>query len=196
MPEFRENKSITGYGMSDSDIYALPLSRKLSYTNTFYHKEPRLDITALSREIYREADFVISSDVFEHVPPPIDAAFDNLFKLLGSDGVCIFSVPYTNQGLTKEHFPDLYEYRIVKKNGKQTLINTTRSGDTQQFDDLHFHKGGGATLEMRMFSKPSLIDHFKRAGFTAVKFHQESIPEHGILVVKESPHLIISVRKP
>jgi len=196
LPEFEENGSVAGYGMSDSDIYAVPLSRKVSYTNTYYHKEPRLDITTIDRDIYNKADFVISSDVFEHVPPPIDAAFDNLFNLLKSNGVCIFSVPYTNSGVTKEHYPDLYEYRIVNKNGKPVLINTTRDGDRQQFDNLHFHGGGGATLEMRMFSKPSLLDHFKRAGFTTVKFYQNSIPEHGILLVENSPHLVISLRKP
>ena len=64
-------KVLRGIGMSDWANYAEPLSRHFDYTNTFYHCEPKLDLIDLSSlERWRGQDFVISSDVIEHVPPP------------------------------------------------------------------------------------------------------------------------------
>jgi SAM-dependent methyltransferase len=142
------------------------------------------------------ADFVISTDVFEHVPPPVDRAFENLFKIVKDGGVCIFSVPYKNEGETREHFPDLHEYELVKRNGKRTLVNKTRHGDEQIFDDLRFHGGPGSTLELRLFSRQSLLANIEKAGFEDVRLHDESIPEFGVLVEPNAPSLIISMRKP
>jgi len=48
LPDFAENKAITGIGLSDAEAYAKPLSHKFSYANTFYHMEPRLDIAGSS----------------------------------------------------------------------------------------------------------------------------------------------------
>jgi SAM-dependent methyltransferase len=196
LPDFRKSKSIVGIGMSDSPIYAKPLSKKFLYKNTFYHKEPKLDIMSLSKEMYDKADFIISSEIFEHVPPPVDLAFDNLFKILKKGGVCIFSVPYNNQGTTQEHFPELFEYKIVTRNENQVLINKTREDIEQSFENLCFHGGPGATLEMRKFSKTSLLDHIAKAGFTKIKLHDNSIPEYGILLDEDADSLVISMYKP
>lgn len=81
VPDFHESKHIVGIGLSDSDIYAKALSKIFSYEKTYYHKKPILDITSVKKEMLNKADFVIASDVFEHVPPPIDRAFENLFKI-------------------------------------------------------------------------------------------------------------------
>jgi len=43
-------------------------------------------------------DFIISSDVFEHVNSPIADAFRSLRKLIKPTGVIIFSVPYNKNG--------------------------------------------------------------------------------------------------
>ncbi len=195
LPDFKKSKSIVGIGMSDSSIYAKLLSKKFSYQNTYYHKEPRLDIMSLSKAMYNQADFVISSEIFEHVPPPVDLAFDNLFKILKKGGVCIFSVPYNNQGVTQEHFPELFEYKIVTRNESKVLINKTREGVEQIFENLCFHGGPGTTLEMRKFSKPSLLDNIEKAGFTKIKLHDNSIPDYGILLDEDSDSLTISMRK-
>ncbi len=56
-----------GMGMSDTPSIAVRLGRKLNYTNTFYHREPRLDITNLEPGVFGPLDFLISSDVFEPV---------------------------------------------------------------------------------------------------------------------------------
>jgi len=43
-----KDKNLSGFGMTDEDIYAEKLAEKFSYINTFYHQEPKLDITDIS----------------------------------------------------------------------------------------------------------------------------------------------------
>src|SRR3712207_6181027 len=47
LPDFPMSSSITGIGMSDWHGYAMSLAHKFDYRNTFYHKGPKLDITAM-----------------------------------------------------------------------------------------------------------------------------------------------------
>jgi SAM-dependent methyltransferase len=181
LPEFPHNKNIRGLGMSDWLGYALPLAEKLDYVNTFYHQEPRLDITALGDWQENSYDFIISTDVFEHIPPPVSIAFENTCRLLKPGGVFIFTVPFTKTGTTQEHFPDLYDYHIKEEDGKRILYNRTRNGTEQRFDDLIFHGGDGFTLEMRLFAQPSLIEHLHHAGFNKTTIHTENEPEIGVI---------------
>ena len=46
---------------------------------------------------------------------------------------------------------------------------------------IFFHGGAGATLEMRVFSRPSLLRYFDAAGFVAVAEHCEDYEPYGIL---------------
>ena len=89
------HKRIFGIGMSDWNGYARLLRRKFSYENTFYDRKPKLDILNLTEKNLGKYDFVISTDVFEHILPPLQQGFDNLFRLLKPGGCLIFSVPYT-----------------------------------------------------------------------------------------------------
>lgn len=181
LKDFPVRRDIAGLGMSDWDGYAVPLSKKLNYTNTYYHKEPKLDITSIEPAMEGTLDFLISSDVFEHVAPPVYTAFENARKLLKPTGVFIFTVPYDKEGKTKEHFPDLYKYEIIKKGETYQLINMTKAGIQQVYDNLFFHGGAGLTLEMRVCSERSLREEFAKAGFNEVKIHKESVPEFGII---------------
>lgn len=181
LPDFPRDPGIIGAGMSDWDGYALPLSKKLGYTNTFYHKEPRLDIMQTPKESDGRYDFLISSDVFEHIPPPVSVAFVNARKLLKPDGVLIFTVPYKKEGESEEYFPELHDFKIVTAGDKQILINVTRDGVEQTFDNLVFHGGEGFTLEMRMLSEGGLLQELAKAGFEQVKIYNENYPEYGII---------------
>jgi SAM-dependent methyltransferase len=192
LPNFPVSKNVVCIGMSDADSYAIPLSGKLDYTNTYYHKVPKLDIANIEPSKGCCYDLIISTDVFEHVPPPIQDAFDNLFSLLKDDGTCVFSVPYTISGVTDEHFKDLFEYSI-NYDGKYCLQNTTRDGIKQTFTDLRFHGGPGSTLEMRVFALDSLLENLRKAGFSEIIFYGD-YPDFGIIWgSKES--LVISMRK-
>jgi SAM-dependent methyltransferase len=180
LPEFPVRPDIRGIGLSDWECYATPLTKKFDYTNTFYHREPRLDIAKIDGWQKRQLDFIIATDVFEHIAPPVQTAFNNVRLLLKPGGVLIFSVPYTIDGTTQEHFPELHHYQIIEKGSKRVLENITRDGHRQSFDQLVFHGGEGDTLEMRVFSKASLDDCFARAGFRSWKAHLEPALEYGI----------------
>ncbi|MFZ0917863.1 MAG: methyltransferase domain-containing protein [Candidatus Udaeobacter sp.] len=167
--------------MTDWEGYAVKLAEKFDYQNTYYHQEPRLDIAAANvASNFMGKDFIISSDVFEHVTPPVSRAFENVWKMLKPGGVFILTVPYGTQQETVEHFPELNEFSVVERDGSFLLRNKTRTGILQEFNNLVFHGGPGATLEMRIFSETALIQHLKDAGFTNIKVHRVADLVHGI----------------
>lgn len=180
LSEFPKDKKIIGKGMSDWDGYARPLTKLLGYTNTYYHKEPKLDITNISASDEESLDFLISTDVFEHVAPPVILAFENARKILKKDGVFVFSVPYTLEEETQEHFPNLNEFKIEIRDGKRLLLNVKKDGSIEEFTDLVFHGGEGETLEMRVFSENGLLKVLKQAGFQDVQILKDPYFEFGI----------------
>jgi hypothetical protein len=180
LPNFPSSPNITGKGMSDWSGYANFLEKKLSYNNTFYHKEPKLDICNISNERFFELDFLITTDVLEHVVPPVSKAFENCYSLLKDSGVLVMSVPYSLDENMIEHFPDLHKFEIKKRDGVRVLINKTSDGRNQEFGDLVFHGGEGDTLEMRIFSEISLQKELADAGFEDVQIMREPYFEYGI----------------
>jgi SAM-dependent methyltransferase len=180
LPEFPESKELLGKGMSDWEGYAKPLSKKLGYVNTYYHKAPKLDITNISSQDEHSVDFLVSTDVFEHVAPPVSISFENARKMLKPGGAFVFSVPYGLEGDTQEHFPNLHEFKLVARDGKRILINRTQDGRTEEFSDLVFHGGEGETIEMRVFSEAGLLKDLQQAGFNDVQIMKDPYFEFGI----------------
>jgi SAM-dependent methyltransferase len=185
LPDFPVLKNVRGIGMSDPPELAERLANKFNYTNTFYHQEPRLNIADPSPEQWAEHvgryDFILSSEVLEHVAPPVERAFVNLNKLLKPDGLLLLTVPYRIDGRTAEHFPELYEYSIAAPGGRVVLVNRRRDGSLEVYENLSFHGGDGSTLEMRSFSETSLKEILAAAGFTGTRIAWEDFPEFGIL---------------
>lgn len=181
LPDFPERPELRGLGMSDWDGYAEPLSRKLGYQNTYLHQEPALDITDPDPARLGTLDFLISTDVIEHVAPPVSLAFENSRKLLKPGGVFVFSVPYNLEGDTVEHFPDLHEYRIEERAGEHVLFNRTRDGREETFEDLVFHGGPGETLELRVFSLGGLQRDLELAGFVPPRIYSEAEESCGMV---------------
>jgi SAM-dependent methyltransferase len=182
LPDFPHRPDIRGVGLSDWDEYARRLADRVSYTNTYYHQEPFLDITNIPDESSGSCDFVISTDVFEHVAPPVSKAFDGALKLLKPGGTLVLTVPFATEiDETREHFPRLGKFEIVEPaNGQYRMINTRDDGVVEHFDDLVFHGGPGTTLEMRVFARASLEAELKRAGFTNIRFASEPVQKFGI----------------
>jgi SAM-dependent methyltransferase len=199
--DFPPRQDVSGIGLSDSEIYSTRLTRKLNYTNTFYHQEPFLDIAATGPPKLGKHDFLLCSDVFEHVAPPVSKAFENLRALLKPGGVVIFSVPY-RAGETLEHYPDLAKYSVQKNDGEYVLDNLTIEGHHQRFTNLTFHGGPGTVLEMRIFGEDSLNKQFLDAGFEKPTIHAEEVRQFGIAwnpyVAENAPYrpLIFALETP
>ncbi len=174
-------REIRGLGMSETGVYCHLLQQKFDYVNTFLDRAPILDLMNPPAELMGTFDFVICSDVMEHVPVPAEQAFQNLRRLLRTGGVVVFTVPYTlGEGIV-EHFPDLYQYELVGSGAELCLVNTTRGGEEQTFRDLHFHGGDGSTLEMRLFSLDGAVGSLERAGFRDLELHRASLPHWGVV---------------
>ena len=181
--EFPQSPRVQGVGLSDWDVYARKLGDRIGYTNTFYHQEPRLDITNIGPERAGSCDFIISADVFEHVTPPVSAAFAGAWRLLKPGGLLILTVPYIiESNATLEHFPDLHEWALTTgDDGVHRLRNRRVDGTVEEFDQLVFHGGPGSTLEMRIFSRDSLLGELASAGFDDVRIADEPMPPIGVL---------------
>ena len=197
LPDIPERRDLKGLGMTDWKDYAPKLAEKFDYQNTFYHKEPKLDISdaKLARNLIDSSDFIISSDVFEHVVPPISRAFENVWRILRPGGIFILTVPYAPAPKTIEHFPDLNDFTLIKKDSSYILRNVTESGAVQEFEQLVFHGGPGSVLEMRVFGEEDLLQHLRDAGFEDTKVYRAPDFLHGVWW-PEPWSLPISARKP
>jgi SAM-dependent methyltransferase len=194
VPAFPRVKSLCGIGTSDSGAYVKLLEEKFDYHNTFFHREPRLDIANPPEDQFGKYDFILSSEVLEHVPPPAETAFHNLYRLLKPNGVLVFTVPYSLEATTAEHFPELHEFGITPLGEGHVLVNRTRDGQVQVFENLVFHGGQGATLEMRQFSECGLKNLLAGAGFQHVRIDAQGDPDFGV-VFRQTWSLPIVARK-
>jgi SAM-dependent methyltransferase len=180
LTDLAQKQRLRGLGLSDPATYAVPLGRAFEYENTFFHTSPRLDILDVPGDRLGRYDFVVASDVFEHITPPVQRGFDNARALLRPGGVFIFTVPFTLADDTLEHFPELHDWRVEERDGRFDLVNTTADGRVQTFADVVFHGGPGTTLEMRMFSRAALLRHFTAAGFVRTRIADEPCAAFGI----------------
>jgi SAM-dependent methyltransferase len=181
LPEFPQYGHIKGFGMSDALCYAIPLTEKVNYANTFYDREPYLDITEPHPDQYGTYDFILSSDVFEHVAPPIGRAFEEAFRLLKPNGFLCITVPSVIADETVEHYPELHQYSVVELTGEHVLINRKQDKTLEIHGNLVFHGGIGATLEMRLFAQADLVRKLRAAGFSDVVLQMEPVERFGIV---------------
>lgn len=195
LPDFPRVKSLRAIGTSDENLYAERLAQHFDYRNTFFDREPRFDLTNPPAEDRGRYDFIVSSDVFEHVLPPAQAAFRNTFEMLKSSGVLLMTVPYSIEPETLEHYPDLHQFGFAEVAGELVLVNRTKSGELQVFEKPVFHWAGGQkSLEARQFTEADLRATVLDAGFTSVRIYAEHYPPFGIEYA-ETWSLPIAARK-
>ena len=196
LPGFPKMKAIRGLGMSDKDCYNGLLEEKFDYTNTFYDREPRLDFTQPHPELAGEYDFILSADVLEHIAPPVERALAEARRMLKPRGFLGITV-YCNPGdRLREHLPDLHEFRIVPLGERSVLINRRRDGSLEIREDLIFHGGSGATLEMREYGISELGGQLLAAGFTSVEFLTANVEEAGVLFDHDTSQPLIARNAP
>lgn len=181
LPDFPRIKSLRGIGMTDWNEYARRLGEKFDYRNTFYNREPKFDITNPAPEEFGRYDFLISSEVFEHVLPPCERAFENAHRLLKPNGVLIFTVPYSLEASMQEHYPKIHEFGFAQVGGATVLVNRTRTGELQVFEKPVFHgPGAGKALELREYTEADVKRMLTDAGFSDVRIYAENQPAYGI----------------
>jgi len=178
--DFPDLPSVCGLGISDPPVIARPLAKKFRYTNTYYHREPSLDITAAGPDEHGRYDFIICSEVLEHVTPPVESAFASLSRLLRPAGFLILTVPYSVDAQTVEHFEGVSSLTVTSVGGKMIAVGRCADGSFRLFENLVFHVGEGATLERRMFCEADLLTHLTGAGFTAMTVLYEGGERFGI----------------
>ena len=226
--DFPKSKGVSGIGLSDWRGYAGRLAKVFSYVNTYYRKdrrglagklaearayvmreclwgEMRFDIT--SPKGFAPADFLIASEVFEHVPPPVGAAFSGTFNALKPGGLLVLTVPFDRSlKQTIEHFPELHDYKVVQRKASLAwrrksrprrfdLINLTADGREQRFTDVRLHGGAGVTLEMRVFSLNDVMGHLATAGFSDLSVRGDDCSDRGVVWLSSNSTPIVA-RKP
>jgi SAM-dependent methyltransferase len=195
LPDFPRVRSIRGLGTSDPDQYALPLAEKFDYRNTHFTRQPFLDLTNPPEQEYGTHDFLVSSEVFEHVLPPASNVFANVYRLLKSCGVLVFTVPYSLEASMREHYPGLREFGFAQIGERVVLVNRTSDGAIQVFEDPVFHfSAEGPALEVREFNETALRTLLADAGFAEIRIYSEDCRLFGILH-SESWALPIAARK-
>lgn len=115
-------------GVSDAPLYSERLREKLDYQNTFYDREPRFDLLNPPAGEVGKYDFILASEIFERVLPPVALAFSSVLSLLKPNGVLVFSVPYSLDALTVEHFPSAGQFGLAQVGGRTVLGNRSPEG--------------------------------------------------------------------
>ena len=196
LADFPKLKGMRVLGMSDQECYARLLQEKFDYTNTYYDREPRLDFTESHPSLYGTYDFILSADVIEHITPPITQALHEMCLLLKPHGFLGLTIYCNTEAGIREHFPELHEYRVVPLGQSMVLINRRRDGALEIRDDLVFHGGSGATLEMREFGLPALQCELSAGGFRECEFLTDNIPEIGIIFDHDVSQPLIARKDP
>jgi len=181
LSKVRKNRDIRIVGLSDDHAYARVLQWQCTYTNTFYHTRPFLDISNPDKMYWGHCDALISADVFEHVMPPVSAAFEGAAKMLRPGGHLILTVPFTNKGEHIEHYPELRSYVSRQRpDGVWVADLEFDTGQKSTDESPCFHGGPGKTLELRVFNLKRIETELAAAGFTTINVLIDNIPEWGI----------------
>jgi SAM-dependent methyltransferase len=196
LADFPRLKSLHGLGMTDKPAYAAILAEKFDYSNTYYDREPRFDFTAPHPGLYGTCDFILSADVLEHVAPPVERTLEEICRLLKPHGFLAATVPCAPDDAMREHFPDLHEYRVVRLGDSEVLVNRRRDGGLEVREDLVFHEGPGAVLEMRQFGASGLRTRLMAAGFRQVHVLTADVPDAGILFDGDVSAPLIARKEP
>jgi SAM-dependent methyltransferase len=140
---FPLNASVKGIGLTDPACIAATLAERFTYLNTYLHAEPRFDVCSDPSPM-GELDFLIASEVFEHVDPPVERAFKNTAALLKPSGVLLMTVPWVWDG--SEPLPELYDWKLEYEDGQWIVVNRKESGQVETFKNLSFDDGPGRSL--------------------------------------------------
>jgi SAM-dependent methyltransferase len=157
LADFPPATTLKGLGLSDPEILSEGLAKSFTYRNTFYDRDPRFDIRRDISPI-GELDFLIASEVFEHIEPPVWPAFQNAARLLKPGGVFLLTVPWVWEGAAEDRLPDFYDWKLAREEGRWLIVNRRRTGEIQRFYDPVFDGLPGPCLGNTREHFPELFD--------------------------------------
>lgn len=173
--------SRTGLGISDSTVLSRALFSRYSYVPTYFHGAPYLDITAPDAGYLAEpVEFVVCSDVLEHVPPPADMAFVQLRRLLKPGGFAVITVPLGDATVSNEYYPGMVDGEFEGESWRWY----DNHGNSHLDTDPEIHGGDGRTIAFRAFGEAQVIESLYEAGFASVEtpigYEEFGVPSIGL----------------
>jgi hypothetical protein len=154
--------SRVGLGISDDSMIAGALSPLFTYTNSYLHRFPIVDLCSPPPESIGYFEFISCSDVLEHTPPPRMAPLAGLFQMLKPGGFAVISVPIRRGFEFKEFYANLNHWFIEN----DCLYWTDSDGQKHTDHKPEFHGGEGLTLAFRQWTEVKLVDDLRAVGFS------------------------------
>jgi SAM-dependent methyltransferase len=142
---FPEQRLLRGLGLTDPPIIASGLKRCFTYRNTFFDSEPRFDIRSDVSPL-GPLDFLIASEVFEHIQPPVARAFGNAARLLKHSGLLLLTVPWVWDGEGRNLIPRLNDWKLVREEGCWAVVDRDAAGQVWTYRDLSLDGKPGICL--------------------------------------------------
>lgn len=150
-PSRKEIRMIESSGRGS---YPMMLKEKFEYFNTEY--QPNVHIGEQPSNRYadfqqlsfpdRHFDYIIATDVFEHIRED-ERAFPEVYRVLKDNGIFILTVPYDHAR-------------------EKTVVRVKTDGDKDIFLlPPEYHGGGGQTLAYRSYGR-DLLDRLRECGFS------------------------------
>ena len=171
-------KNLRVLGISDHEKCASELERVFDYTNTYFHKNPHLDICDLEAlAAFQDYDMVICSDVIEHTIKSPAHTVPNLVSMLRPGGALVLSTPTFQIPSSIEWYGGLREFSVERVEEAFQVHWLDIRGQTNIDRKPIFHGGAGTTLEMRVIAHEKLVNIARGSGtfFEVIEF----IPEWG-----------------
>jgi SAM-dependent methyltransferase len=155
--QFPFDRKIRGLGLTDPTPIATRLEERFTYRNTHFDAEPRFDVRSDPSPL-GQLDFLIASEVFEHVEPPVIAAFHNAARLLKPSGVLLFTAPWVWEGDGTRTLPAFHDWKLDREDGRWVIVDRGREGGVRRFYDLSFDGSPGPSLGYTREHFPELHD--------------------------------------
>jgi hypothetical protein len=187
--DLSEFRTVNAIGVSDDDRLARVFQEKFSYTNTFFHTDPKLDICSRESCSGYRADLIICSDVIEHTVSTPIVPLSNLYNMLTPGGGLVLSAPTFLFDSTIEWYGGMVEMEVSEEGGRH-IVRWRNKRSTQYVDtDPVFHGGPGQVLELRLISHSELLAVARSVGFVGGTL--EFAPEWGYLwpITRQLPYI-------
>jgi hypothetical protein len=145
LSDFSSVKSIAGLGLTDPEPLATELAARFNYRNTYLTSEPKFDIR-FDPSPLGKLDFLIASEVFEHVESPVSDAFHNAARLLRENGILLLTTPWIWEGNPATAIPELTDWTLDREDNAWSVVNRKRDGTVERFSGMSFDGSPGPSL--------------------------------------------------